>query len=99
MFEARPGSIVDADCQAIDRLGRGAPTAFCVHELLQNRPIVTIQSVAKALKMPFPTAAAALECLCDAGIAREATGKQLGRIDAYPAYLALLEKGTEPLQI
>jgi hypothetical protein len=64
---------------------------------MQARPIVTIQTVASALNTSFPTASGALEKLADLNIARETTGKQRGRIYAYSDYLALLERGTEPL--
>jgi Fic family protein len=94
-----PIHLVDADRQAIGQLGRGATSALRVHDLLQERPILTIQSASKALSMPFPTATAALERLREAGIVDETTGRLRGRIFAYTAYLGLLKQGTEPLQI
>ena len=36
--------------------------------------------------------------LAELGIVRETTGKQRGRIYAYSDYLALLDRGTEPLR-
>ena len=49
--------------------------------------------------MSFPTVGAALDHLLEVGIVRETTGKQRGRIFAYSAYLGLLDKGTEPLEV
>ena len=92
-------ALFDADRQKISRLGRAAPSALRVHELLQSRPIITIQSASKSLDMSFPTVGAALDHLLAAGIVRETTGKQRGRIFAYSAYLGLLDKGTEPLEV
>lgn len=83
----------------ISNLGRSAPSARRVHEFMQARPIATIQTVADALHISFPTASGALEKLVKLRIVRETTGKQRGRIYAYSDYLALLDRGTEPLPI
>lgn len=45
----------------------------------------------------MPTINAALQHLEKAGIVQEITGRQRDRLFAYKAYLAILEKGTEPL--
>jgi Fic family protein len=90
-------AMFEAHRQQIATLGRSAPTALRVHEFMQARPIVTIQTVANGLKTSFPTASGALEKLAELGIMRETTGKQRGRIYAYSDYLALLGRGTEPL--
>jgi Fic family protein len=91
-------AMFDAHRTQIGALGRSAPSALRVHEFMQARPIVTIQTVADSLKTSFPTAGGALEKLADLGIVRETTGKQRGRIYAYSDYLALLDRGTEPLR-
>jgi len=83
--------------QKIGTLARAAPSALRVHEFLQGRPIVTIQTAANALDMTFPTVSAALEKLAGLDIVSETTGKQRGRIYVYTEYLALLDRGTEPL--
>lgn len=91
-------AMFEAHRTQIGALGRSAPSALRVHEFMQARPIVTIQTVADGLKTSFPTAGGALEKLADLGIVRETTGKQRGRIYAYSDYLALLDRGTEPLR-
>ena len=53
----------EAHRQQIATLGRSAPSALRVHEFMQARPIVTIQTVAKALNTSFPTSSGALEKL------------------------------------
>lgn len=90
-------AMFDAHRQQIAGLGRAAPSALRVHELMQARPIVTIQTVSDALRISFPTAGAALEKLAALGIVRETTGRQRGRIYVYSEYLALLDRGTDPL--
>jgi len=90
-------ALFEADRLAIREHGRAAASALRVHELLQRRPMVTIQSAAKELKLSVPTVGKSLEIMATSGIVREMTGKQRGRLYAYSKYLALLDKGTEPL--
>jgi Fic family protein len=78
-------------------LGRSAASVFRVHELMQRRPIVTIQTAARELGLSFPTVGKALERLVALGIASEATGKRRHRMFAYRKYLDVLDRGTEPL--
>ena len=90
-------ALFEADRLAIREHGRVAASVLRVHELLQRRPMLTIQSAAKELKLSVPTVGKSLELMASAGIVREVTGKQRGRLFAYTKYLALLDKGTEPL--
>jgi Fic family protein len=89
----------DADRQKIAGIGRAAPSALRVHELMQAHPIVTIPTVSSRLGVSFATARGALEKLAGVGVVREATGRRRGRIYAYSAYLALLDRGTDPLPV
>ncbi len=81
----------------ITKLGRSTPSALRVHEFMQARPVVAIQTVAEGLNISFPTASGALKRLVELGIVREMTGKRRGRLYVYSAYIALLDSGTEPL--
>lgn len=90
-------TMFEAHRQKIGGLGRGAASALRVHELMQARPIVTIQTVSDSLNVSFPTAAAALEKLVAVGLVRETTGRKRGRIYAYAEYLAMLDRGTDPI--
>ena len=87
----------DAHRQKIAGIGRAATSALRVHELMQASPIVTIQTVSEKLNVSFPTASAALENLSGIGVVRETTGRQRGRVYVYSEYLALLDRGTDPL--
>ena len=90
-------AMFNAHRQQIAGLGRAAPSALRVHELMQVSPIVTIQSVSEKLAVSFLTARMALEDLAKINVVRETTGRQRGRIYAYSDYLALLDRGTDPL--
>lgn len=90
-------ALFEADRLAIREHGRVAASVLRVHELLQRRPMLTIQSAAKELKLSVPTVGKSLDLMAKAGIVREVTGKQRGRLFAYTKYLSLLDKGTEPL--
>jgi Fic family protein len=90
-------ALFDEDRRAIQTLGRRPASMFRVHDLMQRRPIVTIQAASKELKLSLPTVAKSLEHLITLGIVRELTGKQRRRVFAYSKYLAVLDRGTEPL--
>ena len=59
--------------------------------------IKTMQTVSEKLGISFPTAGMTLENLARIGVVRETTGRQRGWIYAYSEYLALLDRGTDPL--
>jgi Fic family protein len=90
-------ALFDQDREAIQSLGRSAASVFRVHDLMQRRPIITIQAASKELKLSLPTVGKSLEHLMDLKIVRELTGKQRRRIFAYSKYLSILDSGTEPL--
>jgi Fic family protein len=92
-------ALFDRDREAIQTLGRSAASVFRVHELMQRRPIVTIQAASKELKLSLPTVGKSLEHLIKLDIVRELTGKQRHRVFAYSKYLAILDQGTEPLPL
>lgn len=89
----------ETDRQKIAGVGRAAPSALRVHELIQAHPIVTIRTVSQKLGVSFATAGGALDKLTEIGVVREATGRRRDRIYAYTEYLALLDRGTDPLPV
>jgi Fic family protein len=89
--------LFDQDREAIQTLGRSAASVFRVHDMLQRRPIITIQAASKELKLSLPTVGKSLEHLSDLKIVRELTGKRRHRVFAYSKYLSVLDTGTEPL--
>jgi Fic family protein len=90
-------TLFEADRGAIQTLGRSSASAFRVHDVMQRRPLITIQAASRELQLSLPTVAKSLEHLVDLGIVRETTGKQRRRVFAYRKYLEVLDRGTEPL--
>jgi Fic family protein len=90
--------LFEADRKKIQTMGRKAASALAVHEYLQAHPLTKIGPAAKDLKLSIPTVTSALETLTKLRIAKESTGKRRDRLFAYPRYLHILTKGTEPLR-
>lgn len=90
-------ALFEEDRGSIQTLGRSAASVFRVHDFMQRRPIVTIQAASRELKLSLPTVGKSLEHLINLGIVRELTGKRRRRVFAYSKYLAVIDKGTEPL--
>ncbi|MCW5597777.1 MAG: hypothetical protein KIT59_01470 [Nitrosomonas sp.] len=64
---------------------------------MRKKPIIAPKDLVVPLGFTMPTINAALQHLEKTGIVQEITGRQRDRLFAYKAYLAILEKGTEPL--
>jgi len=59
---------------------------------------MSIQRTSETLELSEPTVSNGVKRLEEAGILREITGRQRGRIYAYDEYLGLLNEGTtEPM--
>ena len=78
--------------------GRGAG-ALRTYRALRERPVATIQDLAKRAGLSFPTASKAVGALAKAGILREMTGGRRDRVFVYGRYLDVLNEGTEPLRL
>ena len=85
------------DQEKIQKLGRGAPSALRVQELLQKNPYVRIRAAAKALKLTIPTVTHALNRLVELGIVQEVSRKRRDRLFAYLKYVNIVGAGTKPL--
>jgi Fic family protein len=90
-------AMVELDRQNIHSFGRGAATALRIHDLATRSVIIGAGSAAKRLGLTGPPVYAAIERLESAGILREATGRQRGKLYVYDEYLTILNEGTEPL--
>ncbi len=90
-------SLFDEDRTKIETLGRPAASALRVHQLLQQKPIITIPDAAQKLSISAPTVAKSIRHLESLGLVRETTGKQRGRLYVYRDYLNILSRGTEPI--
>lgn len=89
--------LFERDRRRIEKLGRPAGSALRVHQLVQERPFVSIPAAAERLGISRPTVARSVEHLERLGVLHEATGRRWGRTYAYRDYLRILESGTEPL--
>ena len=89
-------AMIESDRQAIHSFGRGAATAHRVHDLAVRFVVIGASSVADQLELTTPPVYAAIGRLEKAGILREATGRQRGKLYVYSQYLSILNEGTEP---
>lgn len=90
-------ALVKDDTARVQTLGRGAQTTLRVLQALHERPVITLNEVAKRTGLSFPTCAKGMSALIGSGLVRELTGYRRNRVFAYDRYLAILGEGTEPL--
>jgi Fic family protein len=90
-------ALFDRDRRQIQELGKIAVTALRVHDLLQQRPIISVTAACKALDLTHPAVNKSLRKLEEMNIVREITGRQRNRLFAYDGYIQILSEGTEPL--
>jgi len=91
-------TLFEEDRRKIAKLGRTTGSVLSVHQLLQNKPIFSIQTAAQTLGLSVPTVTTALTHLQKLGIVREMTGGQRHRLFLYEHYFNILKEGTEPLE-
>ena len=84
-----------ADRERIATEGRRAGSALRVHEVLQERPILSIPETCRRTGLSFPAASSALRLLERAGLVREITGFRRNRAYVYSEYLKILNEGVE----
>lgn len=82
------------DRARVEGLGRAAPSALRVYDLLRDRILISSTRAAETLRLTWPTAQAAIERLEGLGIAKEVTGKRRDRVYAYERQLEVLDEGT-----
>jgi Fic family protein len=89
-------AMIEADRQRIHTFGRGATTAHRVHDLATRFVLIGASTTAARLELTDPPVYAAIARLEKAGILREATGRQRGKLYVYDQYLSILNEGTGP---
>lgn len=89
-------NLFDEDRRRIQQQGKISATTLRVHDLLQQRPIISITAACKALELTHPAVNKSLRKLEEMGIVREITGRQRNRLYLYEAYMAILSEGLEP---
>ena len=84
-----------SDRAAIEQGGRRVGSVLRVHEVLKERPVLSLSEISNRTTLSFPAASSAMERLVEYGIARETTGKRRGRVFVYDGYLSILNEGLE----
>ena len=84
-----------SDRAAIEQGGRRVGSVLRVHEVLKERPVLSLSETRNRTTLSFPAASSAMERLVEYGIAREITGKRRGRVFVYDGYLSILNEGLE----
>ena len=90
--------LIETDRRKIQSLGRPAASALQVHQLFQTKPLITIPDAAAHLQLSRPTISKSMKHMADLGILVDTTGKRRARLFVYGKYLAILSRGTEPVQ-
>ncbi|BBA68717.1 Fic family protein [Geobacter sulfurreducens] len=83
------------DRQKVTGLGKAAPTALTLLEMLYRKPYVTIPYVARELRISSPAAGKAVNNLAALGILTEVSGKKRDRVFLHESYLSIIREGTE----
>ena len=89
-------ALFDQDRRRIQEQGKIAATALRVHDLLQQRPIISIKAACKALELTHPAVNKSLRKLEQMNIVQEITGRQRNRLYLYESYMNILNEGLEP---
>lgn len=90
--------LIERDRAKIAAVGRLAPNALRLHELLTRHPLTPIGYAARQLNLTVPTVTDAVGRMVELGILEEVTGRRRGKLFRYSAYLSILDEGTEPLR-
>jgi Fic family protein len=86
--------LFSSDRARVEDLGRAAPSALKVYDLMLQRIVLTPSRAVAELDSTWPTVLAAFERLEALGIATEVTGKKRNRLWRYAAQLEILERET-----
>jgi Fic family protein len=87
--------LLTADRQKVSGLGRAAPTALALLDVLYRRPYVSIPFAARQLGISAPATGKAVGNLVALGLLKEVSGKKRDRVFLHEAYLAIIKEGTE----
>ena len=90
-------ALFQEDQNRVQKQGRVAGSALRVHQVLKERPILSLQEVRRRAGLSFPAASSGMRVLTALGVARELTGRKRNRLFGYDRYMAILNEGTEPL--
>jgi Fic family protein len=84
-----------SDRARVEALGRAAPSATRVYDVLRQRIVVSASRVVEESDLAWPTVLAALERLEVLGIARELSGQKRNRLYQYRSQFDILNRETD----
>jgi Fic family protein len=79
----------------IEKLGRIRGSGVLLHNLLQQRPYLSIPAASKELHLSQPAVTKAIKALEQLGIVEESSGRAWKRVFVYSSYLRIMTEGTE----
>lgn len=88
-------AIAEEDRAIIHSLRRQSGSALRIHQLLVQRPLVSITFLVDATNLTTPTVTSAVQALQDLGMVKEITGRKRNRFFSYDRYMKILVEGTE----
>lgn len=74
--------------------GQRANSALRIHEVLMERPLISLPHASEKANVTFRTASKAMDILVQLGIAEEVTGRVRNRLYVYREYIDILNEGT-----
>jgi len=84
-----------SDRAKVEALGRAAPSALKVYELMRRRIVISAARAVEESDLTWPTVLAALKRLEGLDIAREVSGKKRNRLYRYSRQLDILDRELE----
>jgi Fic family protein len=88
--------LFDRDRERIRAGGRAAGSALRVHDVMRERPLISLKVASERARLSFPAATSGMQMLVDLGLVREQTGRRRNRVFAYHRYLSILNAETKP---
>jgi Fic family protein len=89
--------LFEKDRKIIENSNKSTAAILTIHAYLQQHSVATTGKIKENSKLSLPTILRSLVVLENLGIIKEITGKNRRKVFAYHQYLAILNKGTEPL--
>jgi Fic family protein len=83
------------DRARIEKLGRIRGSGVLLHNLLQQRPYLSIPAASRELHLSQPAVTKAMKALEQLGIVKESSGRAWKRVFVYSTYLRIMTEGTE----